>query len=168
VVILFFIFSFFFFSFVHIHTLLYILKWGKKKKAPSNNFNTILYISPPDSNQNQIIISFKILFPTLNINSLKYFLIPPVQYISFSFLYFFNLNLDSLRKVRNPITWSTKTRIHFIWPFSFPLETQNISNFTLSFCTIFSSIYFFLSKLIIFSDKISAHQFYFSSFIRSY
>lgn len=68
-------FSLFFLSFfspLSIFTHYYIfLKWGKKKKAPPNNFNTILYISPPDSNQNQIIISVKILFPALNINSLK-------------------------------------------------------------------------------------------------
>lgn len=62
----------FFFSLLSIFTHYFIfLKWGKKKKAPPNNFNTILYISPPDSNQNQIIISVKILFPALNINSLK-------------------------------------------------------------------------------------------------
>lgn len=68
-------FSLFFLSFfspLSIFTHYYIfLKWGKKKKAPPNNFNTILYISPPDSNQNQIIISVKILFPALNIISLK-------------------------------------------------------------------------------------------------
>jgi hypothetical protein len=104
----FFILFFYFFNFPHIHTI-YILKWGRKKKALPTTLKQFYIIL------HQIPTIYKWLFQLNTIHSFNIFFNTTLFIIISSFpYYFFNLNLDSLRKVRNPITLNYKTRIHFI------------------------------------------------------
>jgi hypothetical protein len=122
---------------------------GKEKESPPNNFKTILYHSPPDSNHIQMIISIKYYS---FIHSIFFLILP----YSLSFLLFLIIFLISIWTVLGKLgtqlpELQNKDSFYKFRHFSFTLETPKIH---ISLFLSFYTILFYFSK----------SEYYFSSF----